>query len=351
MIDWIKMHIPLPHPAPISSGFVQSVDDDGVIEWHTAKRRPLKGSHDAQVNVRTVTHTADRCVLVEFDGNPVKWLQGHNLWGTDDVVGLVLETCELVAQRLGVDVSAETRAKWRAGHIELFRVDVACSFALDSRAQVLAWIRAAEQSSHLAHRGRGQLTKGSTLYYGKNSRRWSLKLYSKGQEIHAKGHGQDAVLGLPSAVQWADRVLRAELVLRKLELKRLLLDVLANWKQSDEVTTVLPFGLLMERLGRLTMTTTSTLSPDVLESLRPSLRAAFLAWESGHDLREMFPRPTFYRYRAALLPHGIDIATVVPKATTASNVVPLHRVLEPRPVDVPAWAVGTPLYFEPRKFA
>ncbi|WP_223930817.1 phage/plasmid replication domain-containing protein, partial [Aeromonas caviae] len=29
---------------------------------------------------------------------------------------------------------------------------------------------------------------GSTLYYGKHSRRWSLKFYSKGEELSAKGH-------------------------------------------------------------------------------------------------------------------------------------------------------------------
>ena len=29
---------------------------------------------------------------------------------------------------------------------------------------------------------------------------------------------------------------------------------------------------------------------------------------------------------------------------------PLHCVFEPHPVGVPEWAVGTSLYFEPRKF-
>lgn len=95
------------------------------------------------------------------------------------------------------------------------------------------------------------------------------------------------------------------------------------------------------------MTTTKALPADVVESLRPTLRAAVAAWEAGHDLRSMFPRPTFYRYRKALLPHGLDIAVVKP--STPSNVVPMIRILEAVPAGVPAWAEGTPLYFEPRR--
>ncbi|WP_261382156.1 phage/plasmid replication protein, II/X family, partial [Xanthomonas vasicola] len=58
------------------------------------------------------------------------------------------------------------RALVRAGMIQLTRVDVTESFHLESRAQVLEWLRAAEQTAHLSHRGRGQLVKSSTLYFG-----------------------------------------------------------------------------------------------------------------------------------------------------------------------------------------
>jgi II/X family phage/plasmid replication protein len=99
----------------------------------------------------------------------------------------------------------------------------------------------------------------------------------------------------------------------------------------------------------MTMTTTSHLSPEVIESLKPALRAAVAAWEAGHDLRAMFSRPTFYRHRRELLPHGIDIATLMPREV--SNVVPLFKVLEAKPVGVPEWAIETALYFEPRRTA
>ena len=349
MIDWLSLVVPLPHDSPISSGHVVSISPAGEVEWKTAKRRSVAGSFSTGLQVRTATHTPDRCTHIEISGNPVKWFQGHNLWGTDDLPSLVVASCVDVARLLGIEVSPCTLDAWQAGQVQITRVDVTESFHLDNRAQVLAWLRSAEQTAHLSHRGRGQLVKGSTLYFGKNSRRWSLKVYAKGQEIEAKGHGQESITDLPHARAWADRTLRAELTLRSLELKRLGLDAVTAWLPVDGVPFDVP-ALLHERLGGMTMTTTTHLSAEVLDSLRPAVRTAVVAWEAGADLRGILSRPTFYRYRAELLPHGIDIATLVPREAV-SNVVPLHRVLEAKPVGVPSWAQGTPLYFEPRRIA
>lgn len=349
MIDWLSMIAPLPHGAPINSGAVLSHDSNGVVEWQTRKRLTVEGSFSTGLQVRTCSHTADLCTHIEVSGNPVKFFQGHNLWGTDDMASLVVATLEQIASSLGIEVTTETRSAWEQGEVQLTRVDCTESFHLSSRAEVLAWLRAAEQTSHLAHRGRGQLVKGSTLYFGKNSRRWSLKLYAKGQEIRARGHGQDSILALPQAVSWADRTLRAELTLRSMELKRRGFAYVRDWLPVEGVPFSATATLLRECLGAMTMTTTAHLSADTIQTLRAPLRAAVAAWEAGHDLRAMFSRPTFYRYRAQLLPLGIDIATQLPREV--SNVVPLHRVLEAVPVTVPDWAVGTPLYFEPRRVA
>ncbi len=297
----------------------------------------------------TATHTADRCTHLEIKGNPVKFFQGHNLWGTDDLPGLAVATCHAVAQVLGIIPHADDVAAWQVGDIRLTCVDVTESFHLNSRAEVLAFLRSAEQTAHLAHRGRGQLVKGSTLYFGKNSRRWALKLYAKGPEIERKGHQQKIILALPHAVEWANRTLRAELRLMSMELRRLGFDHVRDWFASDGLPSEVTAKLLRDRFEGMTMTTTAHLSAETLESLRPALRLAVQAWEAGSDLRQQLPHRTFYRYRKALLPHGIDIATRMPREV--SNVVPLYRVLEAKPTQVPEWAIGTPLYFEPRRVA
>jgi II/X family phage/plasmid replication protein len=348
VIDWLTFTAPLPHANPITSGVVLSVDQAGNVEWQTMKRQTLRGSFESGLQVRTCTHTADQCSHIEVSGNPVKLFQGHNLWGTDDLPALVTETLEFIASKLQIPVTDATRASWSGDAVKLTRVDLTDSFHLRNLGECQSWLRAAEQSAHLSHRGRGQLVKGSTLYFGKNSRRWSLKIYSKGQEIGAAGHGQEAILSLPHAVEWANRTLRAELTLRSMELKRRGLETVTAWLPVDGV----PFdalAMLREVLGDMTMTTTAHLSAEVLETLRPALRTAVIAWEAGADLRVTLSRPTFYRYRAELLKHGIDIAVLKPREV--SNVVPLHRVLEAVPARIPQWAIGTPLYFEPRRVA
>ena len=341
------MVVPCAHSAPITGGHVLSIKPGGEVDWQCVKRTTVEGSYSTGLQVRTAIHTQHQCSHLEISGNPVKFFQGHNLWGTDDLHALAVATVEAVASLLGLTPTDDDRAAWRCGHVQLTRVDVTQSFHLQSRAAVLAWLRAAEQTAHLSHRGRGQLVKGSTLYFGKNSRRWSLKLYSKGQEIIAKNHGQDAILALPYAVEWADKTLRAELTLRSMELKRQGLDYVSAW--VDDVPSVVTGELLRDRFGGMTMTTTARLSAEVLDSLRPTLRMAYQSWESGSDLRAILPHRTFYKYRAELLPHGIDIATLVPREV--SNIVPLFKVLEAVPVDVPDWAEGTQLYFEPRRVA
>lgn len=348
MIDWLSFVVPCRHSAPITGGEVLSIKGTGELEWVTRKRTTVAGSFSTGLQLRTASHTPEPLTHLEISGNPVKFFQGHNLWGTDDVPALVLATMERVCAVLGIAPHPDDVAAWMRGDVQLTRVDCTESFHLNSLAEVLAWLRAAEQTAHLSHRGRGQLFKGSTLYFGKNSRRWALKLYAKGQEIKAKGHGQDSILQLPSAVAWAERTLRAELTLRSMELKRLHLDYVRDWIPVEGVPFAGTEQLLRERLGNMTMTTTKHLSAEVMESLRPALRVAVQAWEGGSDLRATLSRPTFYRYRKELLAHGIDIATLQPREV--SNVVPLHRVLEAVPAKIPDWAVGTPLYFEPKAF-
>jgi II/X family phage/plasmid replication protein len=351
MIDWLTFLAPCAHSRAIDGGQVLSISPQGELEWMSRKRASVRGSFDASLTIRSATHTLEPLTHVEVSGNPVKFFQGHNLWGSDDVHALVCATLDHLSSRpdLGLVPTLADRSAWLRGEVRLTRVDQTSSFHLANLSDVLAWLRAAEETAHLSHRGRGQLVKGSTLYFGQHSRRWSLKLYAKGQEIRDKGHRQEMILELPHALAWADRTLRAELVLRSMELRRLGLDMVSSWSMIDGIESTVTARLLLDRLGAMTMNTVSNLSATVLDTVKPSVRLAYQSWESGVDLRAILPRATFYKYRAELLPHGVDIAAVKPREV--SNVVPLIRVLEALPAPVPEWAIGTSLYWEPRRIA
>ena len=72
-------------------------------------------------------------------------------------------------------------------------------------------------------------------------------------------------------------------------------------------------------------------------NLPQKLRSTYILWKSGEDLRSTLPKATFYRHRKELGEFGIDI-TLRQDVADRSNVIPLIRVLEARPVGVPDWA-------------
>ena len=94
--------------------------------------------------------------------------------------------------------------------------------------------------------------------------------------------------------------------------------------------------LLLEYLSKLELGDIYMLKDDVLNSLPPKLRMVYQSWLNGDDLKVILPRPTFYRYRKQMLAYGLDISTKSPKEKT--NIIPLVRVLEAKPVGIPDWA-------------
>src|ERR1700686_517408 len=83
LIDWLTAHIPIRSAAALRTGEVSSVDADGVVEWVSAKRKSVQGSHSGSITVKRF-----RDGVVEFAGSPAKFLQGHNVFGSDDLQGL-----------------------------------------------------------------------------------------------------------------------------------------------------------------------------------------------------------------------------------------------------------------------
>lgn len=319
-------------------------------EWAFAKPLPIAGSHDSNVRIKTSnfdTDDIDAGRELHIDGNLVKFFQGHNLWGSHDLIGLVNEFMTHLCKQphLGLCPTDLQRQMWKNGVFSVSRIDITKMFKLRNLSDVLAWLSTAEHTSTMRHRGRGQLTKGSTLYFGKNSRRWSLKFYAKGQEVLAKGHELPKTLEFRNELlEYASPALRSELTLRSMQLNDTELQLAANWPRTAEGISQIFNGYMKG----LNMSDVRRIPAENLDSLPSGCRLAYQSWLEGHDLKGMLADRTFYRYRSQLLQHGVDIATVNPKEQ--SNVVPLVRVLEAVPMEIPTWANGTSLVFTPRRF-
>lgn len=328
MIDWVTMKISCDHDGIICNGSVVKVSKENEIEWTSLSWLPVQGSYDSNIVVRSVSDGT-----IEISGNPAKWLQGHNLFGTNDLTMLVWVFFQRLMKidELGLRPTMQQLDMIKKGFFTVSRVDINETWLLNNLHEVLAWLRAAEQKIRLKHRGAGQF-KGDTLYWGKGSKRWFLKCYSKGDEINNKKSNFPKELRTPEMMDYANKSLRFEATLRSNALREWGLHIAANWTPDTAKM------LLLNLLQGLEMSNNFRLSDDALDSLTPRLKLAYSAWYNGEDLRQMLPRPTFYRYRKQLQELDIDIGIIRDIDKPADNVIPLIRILQAEPAGIPDWA-------------
>jgi len=316
----------------LDSDRVFKVSSTGEIQWETACRIQVSGSHEATISVKsagvddreegTISHLL-------LSGNPSKFLQGHNIFGSDDVVSLVADTYVKVAEHLGITVNTQDYQAVKEGDYPLKMVDINYSYELPIRSDVLSVIRALEFKSKTRH-GRPSM-KGGTLYWGKSSARWSLKAYSKGEEIEAKSHQLPVELQGTKLAEWADNKLRLELRLKSKELQEI-----GIFKAKHLSRETAP-NLFNEYVRRIDMTEQIALSDERELEIPQRLRLTYIAWKNGEDLRAMLPKTTYYRHRKDMLQYGVNIDLRQDTSPTR-NVIPLIRILEAKPAQIPVWA-------------
>jgi II/X family phage/plasmid replication protein len=282
VIDWLTFRASVSEHDPVANGAVVKMGSDGEVEWVTGARMALAGSYDPSIYIRSIDARN-----IEISGNAVKHYQGHNLWGSNDVPSLAGVLLADVEETLGLEVR-----KVRP----LSRVDIAGLLDLGEPAVVQDVLRSLGQAATMRNRGRGNNADEGTVYWGKRSRRWSLKIYDKQREVVSTKATSD--VATTSAL--AAGKLRVEVVLRGLQLDEMNLRHLEQWSTVDAM------HLLRDFLAKLEL---PDQAPRLDVALLPRhLRAPFFQWAQGDDLRALYPKPTFYRYRKQLLQVGVDIA-------------------------------------------
>lgn len=339
MIDWFTGIFPCTHKS-LPAGSVVSVDADGAIEWETVKRLTVRGSHEATMKVRSVGSNGEgKATHLYIDGNPSKFLQGHSVVGSDDMQGLMLTAYARILALLHIPHDISSYKAVMAGQYKVARVDINYMYSLSTLENVRSWLYAAEFKAKTRH-GRA-CGKGGTVYLGKNSRRWSLKFYSKYDE-HAsgkKGHQIAEEFVRAGLLDWTKDKLRIELTLRTTELIDLNLTLGANWNMGT------PRQLFSDYVGRIEMNQNTILSDEKITKLPRKIQSTYLLWKQGANMKEMLPHNTFYRHRRELLLFGIDINFYC-DSPDSNNVVPLVRTLEAKPAEIPVWIYDKGFIFD-----
>lgn len=300
------------------TGRLITLDRDGVVASQKPAFFTHEGSHDTRIAITSLDGTS-----LYLSGNPCKFFQGHNLFGSDDASGLLFEAGHHIRRKVGLFPGPET---YRANAYEpprFTRLDVTRSYRFPSDQIARDWLRTA--ASFRSRHG-GALSTGTTVYLGKNSERWSLKMYLKSDELKARGKAHKLSAALAQAdrdelTDWATGVVRFELTLRSKELEKLdTFNATAVWHSY---------------WGKLTMNRNALpQEPDITVEALPLHLAGHLAlWRDGVDLRRVMTKTTFYRVRSQLLAAvGVDISTPPPPVPVSAGPQLAPEGWDPEPI-------------------
>lgn len=329
MIDWSLVHFPVVHD-PIYAGEVISVNPDGTEDWRSPKRTQATGSYEKTIGIKSIGGNGrGQATHLWMNGNPSKFLQGHNVFGSDDLVSLLYDVFCILVKKYDLKPTQEEINQVKTGDYKLIMMDVNYSFLLPSRADVLAFIRALEFKAKTRH-GR-PTSKGGTLYFGKTSEYWAMKFYCKAEEIQTSRGKLPLQIQNKGIEEWVDNILRIELRLLSKELQRLSITKVKDLNQTKAKQ------LFNDYLRKIDMTDQIKLSDEAMLNMPNKLRSTYTLWLEGHDLRSMISKSAYYRHRNELKEFGINI-DLRPESVKKSNVIPLVRILEAQPAEIPHWA-------------
>ncbi len=340
MIDWITARIMLERPLPrhINGGEFVRIDELGNIEQASPRRKRVSGSHESSINIRAAS-----VYEIEITGNLVKFVQGHNLYGSSDPAAILwaaLTKIEAIDGALPCSLAqiGLTGPDSLLQRTFLSRMDCTVMLLARDLAEVREFLRSLRTNGRLRDRGQSGLPhaweKGEGATFGggpkRVARHRSMTFYSKG--LDAIAHPlPDLMMADDDVMEWVKSCLRCEVRLGSNYLRKRDLRLLANWSPD---TALAEWNEMMARIDM----NASDEKPAALDDLPAHLQVAYSAWLGGADLRSMFARRTYYRKRADILKAtGVDIAIPRSKEPTA-QIVPIKRVIELRPAGRPSWA-------------
>jgi len=330
VIDWVSFSLPYDGP-PVGVQYLKRETWDAPIEPAFSKPVKLEGSYSSSLTAHAIGGR------LYISGNPVKWLTGQNVLGTNNLRLLITETLDRVIDRLRLFECPRMLQALRDGNVNLTRVDCTFSYRVGSNSDVVLWLEAMEHACHVRFRGRGHysqamccLTYGMTMKEGAAptaSRRSIFKFYNKWQEMGEHPPTCDHVLG----EQLREKVwgtVRGEACYRGIELKRLGKERLSAWNACTALE------LHRDWVEKMEMAETYELKHQEQQNLPRRLQATYRLWKNGETMKELLSKSTFYEHRRHLLEHGIDIANScpAPDKNWKGRVIPIIRVLEAKPI-------------------
>ena len=306
MIDWLTVCAPIASSQgdldwSRRAGCTVSIRPGGEVEYVTDRWMPIKGSHDAAMRARPAQSG------IWLSGNPAKLLTGQNLDGSEDLPALLAAI---------VDRTAATLAPARVAlpvSGRLSRVDITRTYDLGAVERVREVLRVAAVTARARRQGASS-TSHQTVYLGRHSRRHSVKMYSKHDEL-----ASHPPVGIPesarqSIMEQSAGLLRIEVTVRGMQLKDDGIEQVEAWEYPAVAD-----ALWHRYWSAISLSDGAELTPDEALALPRMLRHTYDSWRRGGDMQELMSRSRYYVHRKRLLElsrGSIDIAVMRPAYET-----------------------------------
>ena len=335
MIDWLTVKIRVQLPAPIADGWTLKIRGDGTEAYRCPHRLSVGGSFESALTIRAVVRDE-----LELSGNVAKFVQGHNLYGSDDPLAVLWAALQRLEPHLGASLAeiGLTSPSELGERTTISRIDCTKMLQFDSAGDALSFLRSAEATGRIPRRGRGVFKQGTLVYgdaQGKRFTRWQIVVYSKGQEIGARepGHRLPEFMMVDREIlDFCNRSIRVEVRVGRNELREKGLRALSAWSEATSD------AIWRDYVGQLSFNEAFVDEAAELAKLPDHLRGTFAQWKLGQDLRKAMTKAKFYRHRRMIEAlTGYDIS-IPPAAPATASVVPIKRVLEGRIGGRPGWA-------------
>jgi len=243
----------------------------------------VKGSFDAALRVRVGTRG------LYLSGNPTKALTGQNLDGPESAAWLLSRVANVCTAALGLpNVLSIVSSRFS-------RVDVTRSYDVGSVEWVREIVRIAGITGRAKRQG-GATISHTTVYWGQHSRRHSVKMYCKADELRTHPPSIPIASVCSSIQAAAGPLLRVELTLRGKQLEE---------DGTQEARFWLGPSLADHYFERywpmIQISDGVALMPEEVAALPRTLRRTYELWLRGGDCAELLSNGSRYRHRAAIL--------------------------------------------------